>query len=148
MANTTRGNGRRITGVRALPILSAVFVTIGLVGLLAGGAVYLVESHSARNATSTGTIVDDVWYPLVEFRAEAGAGATWRFRSSVRSAFLKNGDSVPVAYDPANPADAAVDGIAGRFLLSAIFGGLGCAFGLIGSGLFVASRLLRRSRAS
>ena len=135
-------NGRRVTGVKALPILALVFLGLGIAGIAAAAVSYGVESRSARSAVASGKIVDTGYRPLVQFKT--AQGTIIQFLSPVRSSFLKTGDAVSVAYNPDDARDAAIDGVVGRWLLAALFGGLGGVFAVIGAGLGLAWRILRR----
>jgi len=142
MSDARSIKGRRVTGVAALPIVALVFLLLGLTGLVVSAIAYATESRSARSASATGTIVNAGYRPLVQFKA--ADGSVVQFLSPVRNSFLKTGDAVAVAFNPADPRDAAVDSISGRWLFTALFGGLGCLFFVIGIGLGVLWRILRR----
>lgn len=146
MSDARSIKGRRVTGIAALPIISLVFLLLGLTGLVVSAIIYATESRSARSAIATGTIVNAGYRPLVQFKA--ADGSVVQFLSPVRSSFLKTGDAVAVAFNPADPRDAAVDGIVGRWLLTALFGGLGCLFFVIGMGLGLLWRILLRRSAT
>lgn len=81
----------RVTGVRALPILGLVFVTLGLVGLIAAGVLAWREQDSSRTATADGVIVDFNNGPVVEFTT--AQGTTAQFRSPVRSTTFARGST-------------------------------------------------------
>lgn len=141
MPGSASKSGRRITGRRALPILALIFLGLGSAGLAAGAAAYAMESRGPRSAVADATILAAGYHPLVEFKA--ADGAVIQFTSPVRSSFWKAGDKVAVAYDPADPSDAAVDGLVGRWLFACLFAALGGAFAAIGLGLGLLSALLR-----
>ncbi|OWJ67944.1 DUF3592 domain-containing protein [Inquilinus limosus] len=131
----------RVTGVRALPILGLVFFCLGLAGLIAAGALAWREMDSSRTATADGVIVDFNNGPVVEFTTAQGTVA--QFRSPVRSTTFVRGQHLPVAYDPADPSDAAVDGFAGRWFLPSLFGLIFGVFLVIGLALSLLGRVLR-----
>jgi len=142
MPSSRPGYGRRVTGRRALPILCLVFLGLGLAGLAAGAAAYALESGGPRSATAQATILAAGYHPLIEFKT--ADGTVVQFTSAVRSSFWQPGDRLAVAYDPGNPGNAAVDGIAGRWLLALLFTALGGGFASIGLVLGLLSALLRR----
>jgi len=61
----------------------------------------------------------------------------------VRSTTFARGQHLPVAYDPADPGDAAVDGFAGRWFLPSLFGIIFGVFLVIGLALSLFGRLLQ-----
>lgn len=131
----------RVTGVRALPSIGLVFVCLGLLGLIAAGVPGWLEMNGSRQARANGVIVDFAVGPVVEYTT--GQGAVVRFRSAVRSTTFALGQSVPVAYDPADPADAAIDGFIGRWFLPGLFAMIFGVFLVIGLILSVVGRILR-----
>lgn len=131
----------RVTGVRAIPKVGLVFIGLGLLGLIAAGVLGLLEVNSSRQARANGVIVDFAVGPVVEFTT--GQGATAQFRSGVRSTSFALGQRVPVAYDPAAPADAAIDGFVGRWFLPGLFAMIFGVFLVIGIVLFLLGRMLR-----
>jgi hypothetical protein len=135
----------RVTGVRALPIIGLVFVCLGLAGLVAAGVLGWREMNSSRQAKADGVIVDFNNGPVVEYTT--AQGVTAQFRSAVRSTSFVRGQHLPVAYDPADPADAAIDGFTGRWFLPGLFGILFGAFLVVGLVLSVMGRALRPRQA-
>ncbi|MGL4964538.1 MAG: DUF3592 domain-containing protein [Inquilinus sp.] len=131
----------RVTGVKALPIIGLVFVCLGLTGLIGAGVLGGLELISSRQARANGVIVDFAVGPVVEYTT--GQGATVQFRSGVRSTSFALGQRVPVAYDPADPADAAIDGFLGRWFLPGLFGMLFGIFLAVGIVLALLGRMLR-----
>ena len=131
----------RVTGVKALPIIGLVFVCLGLAGLVGAGVLAWLEMNGSRQASANGVIVDFAAGPVVEFTT--GQGATAQFRSGVRSTSFALGQRVPVAYDPADPADAAIDGFIGRWFLPGLFAMIAGVFLVIGIVLFLLGRMLR-----
>jgi hypothetical protein len=131
----------RVTGVRALPSVGLVFIGLGLLGLIAAGVLGLLEINGSRQAQADGVIVDFAVGPVVEFTT--GQGATVQFRSAVRSTSFALGQHVPVAYDPADPAGAAIDGFIGRWFLPGLFAMIAGVFLVIGIVLFLLGRMLR-----
>ncbi len=130
--------GGRVTGAAALPIVGKVFIILGIVLLVASAVLATIEAYGPRTATAPAKIVAAGYYPLIEF--STGDGTVIRFTNAVRSAFWGIGDSVAVAYDPANPNNASIDGFAGRWFLSGLSGLIGGAFLLIGIVLSVLGR--------
>jgi hypothetical protein len=134
----------RVTGVRALPIVGAVFLGLGLLGLIAAGVLAGVEYTSGRSAHADGVIIGFNNGPEVEFTTAGGSKV--QFRSAVRSSSFYRGEQLAVAYDPAHPEEAAVDGFAGRWFLTGLFGILFGAFFVAGLVLTVLGRLLSGRR--
>ena len=131
----------RVTGVRALPILGLVFFSLGLVGLITAGGLAWREMNSSRQAMADGVVVDFDNGPVVEFTT--AQGVTAQFRSLVRSTSFTRGQHLPVAYNAADPADASIDGFAGRWFLPGLFGMIFGVFLVIGLILSVIGRILR-----
>ena len=132
----------RVTGPAALPMVGKVFILLGIVGLIASGVLAMVEKQGPRTALATGRIVAAEYNPLIEFTA--ADGAVIRFNNAVHSSFWSDGDSVPIAYDPANPQNASIDSFAGRWFLAGLTGMLGGFFLLTGIVLTVLGRSLMR----
>lgn len=96
-----------------------------------------------HSATAAGRIVSvEGGYPLVEFATPDGR--TVQFNNFVRSSLWSQGDQVTVAYDPADPAKAVVDGFAGRWFLAGLAGLLGAIFLVIGLVLWSVGRIALR----
>ena len=131
----------RVTGVKALPIIGLVFVCLGLAGLVGAGVLAWLEMNGSRQATANGVIVDFAVGPVVEYTT--GQGAIVQFRSAVRSTTFARGQRVPVAYDPADPSDAAIDGFIGRWFLPGLFAMIAGVFLVIGLVLTLLGRVLR-----
>jgi hypothetical protein len=133
-----------VSGVRALPILGRVFLGLGLLGFLAAGVLTIIESRGGRSAHTEGVVVAADSRALVEFTTDRGE--TVRFRNNVASTTTNERDRLQVAYDPRNPDDARVDGIAGRWLLRDLATILGGVFFWVGVGmLFLGRQLIRRT---
>ena len=131
----------RVTGVRAISKVGLVFVCLGLAGLIAAGVLAWLEMNGSRQATANGVIVDFAVGPVVEYTT--GQGAIVQFRSAVRSTTFARGQRVPVAYDPADPSDAAIDGFIGRWFLPGLFAMIAGVFLVIGLVLALLGRMLR-----
>jgi hypothetical protein len=130
----------RVTGVRALPIVGLVFLGLGLLGLIGAGVLGLLELRSNRQAQADGVIIGFNNGPEIEFTTSQGTTA--QFRSPVRSSSFARGDRVAVAYDPADPSDAAVDGFAGRWFLPSLFAIIFGVFLVMGAVLSLVGNLL------
>jgi hypothetical protein len=130
----------RVTGVRALPIIGVIFLCIGSVILAVAAISGILENNSGRTAHADGVIVRADYRALVQFTATSGQ--TVLFRNQVSSTTDFEGEHLPVAYNPANPQNAAVDGLGGRWFITALFTLLGGLMFTAGFALFVAGRLL------
>jgi len=121
---------RRVRGPRALPIVGAVFIVVGLIGLAAAALLAGIEGRSRHTAVATGRIAETGSFPIIEFKT--ADGSIVRFTNSVRSSLWRAGDTAAIAYDPENPSDAVVDGLLGRWFLAALAGLLGSVFFVVG----------------
>lgn len=129
---------RRVRGPAALPMVGRTFLILGFVGLLAAPVLGMNEWRSPRTATAPGIVTGVDPYPVISFTTPQGN--VIRFTNIVRSSLLRAGDSVTVAYNPASPTDASLDGLAGRWFFTGLAGGLGAAFMLAGGLLFLIGR--------
>ncbi|MGP3919121.1 DUF3592 domain-containing protein [Nonomuraea sp. 10N515B] len=152
-------NGRLFT------IVGGIFGLIGLVLLCVGialaastasflasanqteGTVAGVTARTTTTRSSDGHIRRSTsWYPTVEFTVD---GRRYSFLSSTGSnpPSHKEGESVPVAYDPDDPSNARVASFWSAFLAPLIVGGIGVMFTPIGAVLFAKGRRIARLRA-
>ncbi|TMR92325.1 DUF3592 domain-containing protein [Nonomuraea basaltis] len=159
------GHTRPMHNGRLFTIVGGIFGLIGLVllcigvGLAASTASFLTSAKqtdgtvvalTARTTTtrsSDGRARSDTsWYPTVEFTVD---GRRYSFQSSTGSnpPSYKKGESVPVAYDPADPSNGRIASVWSAFLAPLIVGGLGVVFTPIGAVLFVKGRRITRLRA-
>lgn len=139
---------------RTEAILQYVFTGIGVLMLaIAGYLSYRVHSFTSTAQVATGEVVSldqnrDGAKPIVRFTDRQGREV--EFQSSVRSKPPSHelGERVQVLYDPAEPAEAELDGFISLWLGPLIVGGLGTAFFAIGAGwlLFKAKRRGRDAR--
>ena len=132
----------RVRGPAALTIIGRIFLILGLGGLAI--ALYFASSEwrSNRTASAAGKIVTVGNLPAVEFTMPDGG--IIRFTNTVRSSSWHAGDNVAIAYDPANPSDATVDGFAGRWFSAGLAGLLGGVFFVAGLVLTVMGRRGKR----
>ncbi|MDQ0471563.1 DUF3592 domain-containing protein [Labrys wisconsinensis] len=131
-------------GPMGLLIVGMVFLVLGLTGLAAAAAFAVNETRSGRTASAIGTVaVAAVPRPVIQFMTPNGE--VIRFTNIARSSFWKDGDAVDVAYDPATPTNAVVDGLVGRWFPTALAVALGLPFLLIG--LVLRGRARRQLRA-
>lgn len=134
---------RRVGGPAALVIVGRVFMILGLMALALGVYFGGNELRGRHTATAPGKIVTVGSLPAIEFTM--ADGSIIRFTNSVRSSSWHVGDEVSVAYDPANPSDAVVDDLVGRWFSAALAGLLGAVFLLLGVVLTVFGRRARRA---
>lgn len=124
-------------------ILGALFLLAGLGGL--GTAWHQFDADremASKDGRAEGTVVElgrfrtqkgKVRYrSIIEFSDQAGKRHRFASAAATRSPGHQTGQRVPVIYDPANPADAAIDSFTERRLASLIYGFLGSAFTLLG----------------
>ncbi len=135
--------GRRVAGPAAIGIVGRVFAVVGGVALATAALLAFREHGGPRTARAPGVIATADYYPVVQFKTDQGA--VIRFQSSVRSSLWKDGDPVTVAYNPVNPADAVIDGFAGRWFFAGLAAALGAAFFVIGLAFSIVAHL-RRAR--
>ena len=135
----------RVTGVRALPIVGAVFLCIGLAGLSVAGVCALLENGSGRTAHADGVIVKADYRALVRFTA--AGGQTVEIRNGVNSTSNVEGRHVPVAYSPSNPQDGAVDSFVGRWFFAGLFALIASPMFIIGLAMVIVGRVLRAGPA-
>lgn len=137
---------------KALLWSAAIVGLMGLIFLPIGVGLWISSSNFQRTAErTTGTVVNhetkvsydrdndrrSVSYaPVLRFTVD---GKEYEFTDSVSSSDKKPiGSKVEVMYQPDNPADARADSAANRWLLPAIFTGVGAVMVLIGLGLLIA----------
>jgi hypothetical protein len=141
---------------RFFAILGGIFGLIGLL-MLGVGVVWATFTMgflaSAERTEGTVVALNDrlssgsqgkVWYPTVEFTVD---GRVYSFDSSSasRPPAYDVGETVPVAYAPADPSDAQIVTFMSTYFGPTIFGGFGTVFTPIGAALFVKGRrILRR----
>jgi hypothetical protein len=135
----------RIQGPPGLRIVGRVFISLGLVGLLAAAGLAYHEYQSGRSATADGTIIGFEYGPVVEFTTQSGTQA--RLSGSVRSSSWRLGDHLRVAYAPDDPTSAALDGFAGRWLVPGLIGILACVFAVAGVGMTIGAWRWASNRA-
>lgn len=132
----------RVTGMAALPLVGRALMLVGLIGLIAAACLVVLGSGK-YGATAPGRIAAvDGGYPLIEFTTPEGR--TVQFNNFVRSSLWSPGDPVTVAYDPADPTKAVVDGFAGRWFLAGLAALLGAIFLVIGLVLWLIGRTALR----
>ncbi|MFG1948111.1 DUF3592 domain-containing protein [Nonomuraea sp. NPDC048826] len=145
-------NGRLPTlvgGIFALAGLVLLCVTIVLAVSTASflasaertdGTVVELTARTSTTRNSDGYLRrSTTWYPTVEFTA---GGRQYSFESSTGNnppAYAK-GESVPVAYDPADPSDAQIASFWSAYLGPVITGALGLVFTPVGTLLFLKGR--------
>lgn len=146
---------------RLFAIVGGIFGLVGVVLLAVGIALAVSTAGFRASAERTdGTVValtehtsrstdgrrSSAWYPTVEYTVD---GRRYAFESSVGAdpPAYAEGDTVPVAYDPAEPAEAQIDTFWSAYLVPVIIGGLGIGFTPLGTVLFVIGRRVLRQRA-
>lgn len=124
-------------------IIGALFLLVGLACLGAAwdrsGADHALSEKGVR---AEGTVVElgrfrtikgrTRYRSIIEFPDQAGKRQRFASAAATRSPGHSIGQRVPVIFDPANPADAAIDTFTERRLASLILGFLGSAFTLLG----------------
>jgi hypothetical protein len=131
---------------RTFIILGVIFLLIGFIGLGSAGAFAMMEVQSGRTAKADGVMVSADYRALIQFTTVAGQSV--QFRNSINSTDNVVGTHVPVAYDPAEPEGAAVDGFAGRWFFAGLAAIISTPMFLVGLGFTVAALVLGRRRAA
>lgn len=136
-------------------IVGGVFMPIGLT--FVGIALYLADADrdlAAKGGRAEGIVIElsryrssegsTLYRPIVAFRDRTGQSQQFASDVSSSSPGYSEGERVAVVYDPANPADAAIDSFFERHFGSLIFGFLGSVFALVGGGILLATWRRRR----
>jgi uncharacterized protein DUF3592 len=149
-----------MTKGRFFTLIGGIFGLVGVVMLGVGMALAIstaafqasaertdgtVVALTERTSTSSSGRRSSAWYPTVEYTVD---GRRYSFDSSVGAnpPAYAEGDTVPVAYDPADPSDAQIASVWSAYLAPMILGGLGIVFTPLGTVLFVMGRRQRRQR--
>jgi hypothetical protein len=150
--------------VAALKVLGILFLWAGLWLLWFGGSQYLAARRLGERATGTVIALREsrsvseiggrrrvsvTYAPVVRYSVP-GRGAPVEFVSGHGSAppRFRVGETVPVAYDPADPAGKAEIGEFGSLgFLPSLAGGMGLLFSLLGLVAFYGAARERRERA-
>ncbi|MGM0769095.1 MAG: DUF3592 domain-containing protein [Pseudomonadota bacterium] len=137
--------------------LRVIFALIGL-GMLAG-AFFSFQSTSSFLETATakpGVVTDliysrssdsSAYYPVVRFEDEQGRTVEFQSSSGSNPASFSRGEGVRVLFTPGDPGSARIDGFFELWGVTLIVGGLGMAFFLVGSGMFVVPAIRSGSAA-
>lgn len=129
-----------------MSIIGPIFLIVG-VGLLLGFFFafsrtrrFLASAQEARAEVigvkeSIGSSRDRVYYPVLRYRTQQGA--TKEVVSSVGSnpPRHKEGDSVVILYDPAQPGDVRIHSFFNVWVGPLVLGALGVILTLVGAGL-------------
>lgn len=121
-----------------LGCLFNLFPTIALVG---------------RSASVSGTVerlveADGSYFPVVSFQQSNGYPRVYTASVGTRPAQFTVGESVPILYDPDEPAEVRIDRFLYVWLIPVVLGGLTVAAWLIAGLATLAGRLLRRPRTA
>ncbi len=135
-------------------LLFIIFTLIGACGVMAGAA---MVAHSAafvvRAKRADGTVVRNVWtkgrhgsaHPVVQFRVD---GQPIEFEGKVGTSppAYSVGAPVTIYYLSEDPREAIIDSFVERYLLAAIFGGIGSIFLAIGVCFWLVPAMIVRKR--
>ncbi|MCX6078546.1 MAG: DUF3592 domain-containing protein [Chloroflexi bacterium] len=102
----------------------------------------VVVSLERRSSTSSDHSSGFMFYPVIEFRTASGENVQFESDFGSMPASFSVGQSVKVAYDPANPDKAEIDSAVSRYLVTTILGFMGLVILCIGAvfllmGLFI-----------
>lgn len=111
--------------LRTRAFIEQAMTTVGVVVEL------VEETRSGRDGNET------YFYPVVRF--QPASGDEIQFRSNVGSnpAGYRQGEQVPVLYDPAQPAEARIRSFFQLWLLPLVLGFIGAVFAIVGTGLAI-----------
>ncbi len=140
--------------MNVVSIIKYVFTLVGL-AMLAGAFYFYKDTTSfLETATRTEGIVielvrtrsdgSDMYKPVVQFVEQNGKAIEFTSSTSSNPPSYSVEEKVGVWYDPAKPEHAEIDGFFSLWGISAIFGGLGAIFFLIGSGIILATTIKSR----
>lgn len=107
------------------------------VALRAPGLVTDLRFHSTAHGRG-GT-----WFPVLRFTTADGRHVETQAMYGRRPPAAQPGDAVTVAYDPADPTTAALEGGAGGGLIGILFVTMGSTFAALGLAIGVVFLLLR-----
>lgn len=144
----------KLRGLNVVSIIKYVFSLVGLTML--AGAFYAYKSTKTFLETATrteGTVIElvrtrsdgsDMYKPVVHFVSQGGK--TIEFTSSTSSSppSYSVDEKVEVFYDPAKPEHAEINSFFELWGVSAIFGGLGAIFFLVGFGIIIGTTVKAR----
>lgn len=124
------------------PIFKNVFLAVGVIFLLVGsvflgvgGAMYAHEQYFKQNGVPTEAIIEDISNEDVYIRYETEAGA-FSGPLGFYSSSMREGDTVPIYYDPQNPGRMYATSIG---TLNAVFITVSILLLVLGSGLVLHS---------
>ena len=144
MENKSLDNQMRVTGASVLKLVGLIFLSVGLIFLLAGAFIYdRKEAQTEGFEKTVGVIAGfhNSGYPYVTF--EAG-GETHTALLPFSSTVMKVGDELDLLYDPMAPEHVMNAGLAGMFL-PLLFMSLGTVFALLGGVLLLLRRRIREN---
>ena len=113
-----------------LPSLGRILVVGGAVGLATAGVFAYGASQDPHVTVSGKVVALNGNYPVVQF--SAGDGNIIRFTNFTQGPSWHVGDTVSLAYDPANPEQVTIEGFGGRWRPALLAGALGGAVLLLG----------------
>ncbi len=126
-----------------MKLIGLILTGVGLPFLLMGGILTYQEINFLHTAVETAGTVKEIasytgsksgkqYYPVVEFRSEDGRLYTFKSNHSAAEPEYQIGQTVTVYYNPAEPAEAQIEGMTELLLMGLIFGGIGLIFCSIG----------------
>lgn len=140
--------------MKVIAIVKYVFTLVGI-GMLVGAFLIYKSTNSflAQATKAEGTVVDLVqskssnsttYRPVVHFINQDGQKIEFMSTAGSNPPSYSKGQKVEVLYRPTEPQNAKINGFFSLWGGSAILGGLGGVFFLIGSGIILASLLKSR----
>jgi len=139
--------------MNVVSIIKYAFTLVGLAMLT--GAFYAYKSTKTFLETATrteGTVIElirsrsdgsDTYKPVVHFVDQEGKSIEFSSSTSSNPPSYSVDERVGVLYDPAKPEHAEIDDFFSLWGISAIFGGLGAIFFLVGAGIIVGTTVKR-----
>jgi len=143
--------------MKVVAITKVVFTLVGI-GLLVG-AVFAYRGTTSFLATAqsaTGEVIDllrarssdsTTYKPMVRFVTASGQPVEFVSSVGANPPSYARGETVEVLYTPEAPQDARIKSFFSLWGVATVLGGVGCVFGAIGGGLWLAGWLGGRKRA-
>lgn len=100
-----------------------------------------IESDGGRRNRGS----HESWYPVVQFTVD-GRQHSFENPTNVDPSEYREGQTVPVAYNPDNPSDARIAAFGEEFLMPSIFGGIAIVFAALCTWMLVKARGITRQR--
>ncbi|GAA4045767.1 DUF3592 domain-containing protein [Parerythrobacter jejuensis] len=129
--------------------IGGIFAPVGLLFVSFAAAFLVSDREFVSSAVAgTGTVIavsggrapggGYARGPIVEFYSEDGVRHQFSSNTSSNPPSFRRGETVKVLYDPVEPSRAVIDTFLHRYLMPAIFGGIGSVLAAVGIGMLLA----------